>query len=69
MSWLSKLLRLFFDNQEEEYERKIDKNNSTEKIKDQSLTDDRLEMQARVTYQYPKGNFRFPLISDDETLR
>ncbi|KZM55416.1 DNA translocase FtsK [Aeribacillus pallidus] len=69
MSWLSKLLRLFFDNQEEEYERKIDKNNSTEKIKDQSLTDDRLEMQARVTYQYPKGNFRFPLISDEETLR
>lgn len=62
-------MRLFFDNQEEEYERKIDKNNSTEKIKDQSLTDDRLEMQARVTYQYPKGNFRFPLISDDETLR
>jgi S-DNA-T family DNA segregation ATPase FtsK/SpoIIIE len=24
------------------------------------------EVKARVSYQYPKGNFRFPLISDDE---
>jgi S-DNA-T family DNA segregation ATPase FtsK/SpoIIIE len=27
---------------------------------------ERGEMQARVSYQYPQGKFRFPLISDDE---
>ncbi|NEY71954.1 DNA translocase FtsK [Bacillus mesophilus] len=26
-------------------------------------------MSARVSYQYPKGNFRFPLISDDEVKK
>nr|WP_246941542.1 DNA translocase FtsK [Bacillus pinisoli] len=26
-------------------------------------------MNARVSYQYPKGNFRFPLISDDEVKK
>ncbi|WP_456277960.1 DNA translocase FtsK [Bacillus sp. AK128] len=31
-----------------------------------SVSSEESDMNARVSYQYPKGNFRFPLISDDE---
>lgn len=38
------------------------RNDSSHEMKDSNET----EMKARVSYQYPKGNFRFPLIADSE---
>ena len=57
MSWIKKLLELFGleDN-------KSNHNQSRSEIERQINANKHIE--ARVTYQYPKGDFKFPIIPD-----
>ncbi|KIL47271.1 hypothetical protein KP77_23760 [Jeotgalibacillus alimentarius] len=60
MSWIQKLLS-FVQRQDEEYiEEDAPKIKSGENRKD---------LQTRVSYQYPKGEFRFPLIPDESAAK
>ncbi|MBP1915339.1 S-DNA-T family DNA segregation ATPase FtsK/SpoIIIE [Lederbergia galactosidilyticus] len=56
MSWLKRFISKFVSEEHEEQEqpRKMDNSSQTS-----SST-----METRMTYQYPKGNFRFPLMQD-----
>ncbi|MGD6855601.1 DNA translocase FtsK [Bacillus infantis] len=62
MSWIKKLFRVF--NNEDEY---IETEEERPYIKPEKPKKDRdgREMEARILYQYPKGQFRFPLIPDE----
>lgn len=55
MSWFKKLFH-FFKSEEDEY---IDEHVPTK-------NEGNREVDAKVIYQYPKGQFRFPLIPDEE---
>ncbi|MBM7578981.1 DNA translocase FtsK [Jeotgalibacillus terrae] len=60
MNWIQKLLS-FVQRQDEEYiEEDAPKIKSGESRKD---------LQTRVSYQYPKGEFRFPLIPDESAAK
>lgn len=66
-NWLKKILRFFFN---EEREQKTEETLVNNKIRPgrfpRSMNDDK---DVRVIHQYPKtGNFRFPLIRDDEIV-
>ena len=56
MNWIKKLLQLF--KTEEEYDDPIE-------IKTTQHRQNK-HVEARVTYEYPKGNFRFPIIPDQK---
>lgn len=54
---IKKLLDLFLGNEEED--------EAGRKTRTTAVYERQPEVKARVTYQYPKGNFRFPVIPDD----
>ncbi len=60
MNWLKKLMQVF--NSEEESPSYTEKFARIEQKNHKHID-------TRVTYQYPKGNFRFPMIPDDEQDR
>lgn len=65
MSWLNKFLRIFQDKEEHTVleEKPINyENKSRSDIRGK-------EIDTKIVYQYPKGNFRFPLIPDEEQLK
>lgn len=62
MSWIKKLFRVF--NNEDEYKETEEEQPYIEPAKPKKDRDGR-EMEARILYQYPKGQFRFPLIPDE----
>ncbi|MEN8701344.1 DNA translocase FtsK [Bacillus infantis] len=62
MSWIKKLFRVF--NNEDEYKEMEEEQPYIEPAKPKKNRDGR-EMEARILYQYPKGQFRFPLIPDE----
>ncbi|WP_279325984.1 DNA translocase FtsK [Bacillus sp. FJAT-47783] len=69
MSWLSKIVKWMIGDSEEPEQ--VQKQYFTDKQKmiDESITNQankQQEVTARVTYRYPKGNFRFPIMFDDE---
>ena len=54
---------LFKNNEEEE----IDKEHNSQNVMDRKKEWNKgREMETRISYQYPKGEFRFPLIPDDD---
>jgi DNA segregation ATPase FtsK/SpoIIIE, S-DNA-T family len=55
---------------EEHYEEEVEekKPRSEKRILNNRVINHSKEVEARMTYQYPKGNFRFPLISDGEKV-
>ncbi|WP_418909805.1 DNA translocase FtsK [Bacillus pinisoli] len=56
----------------EDSQTKNSKSNQTTTTQPTVRTNQKMDdqhMNARVSYQYPKGNFRFPLISDDEVKK
>ncbi|MGD6840987.1 DNA translocase FtsK [Bacillus infantis] len=62
MSWIKKLFRVF--NNEDEYKETEEEQPYIEPAKPKKDRDGR-EIEARILYQYPKGQFRFPLIPDE----
>jgi S-DNA-T family DNA segregation ATPase FtsK/SpoIIIE len=70
MNWLTKLVS-FFSGEDEKSEVKSQENPSARNVlstpsslEDQNRTNPLAE--ARVAYQYPKGNFKFPIIPDEK---
>jgi DNA segregation ATPase FtsK/SpoIIIE, S-DNA-T family len=66
MNKLSDHDEAYEENYEEEVEDK--KPRSEKRILNNRVINHSREVEARMTYQYPKGNFRFPLISDGEKV-
>ena len=54
---------LFKNNEDEEIDREHNFQNVTSKKMESNKG---REMETRISYQYPKGEFRFPLIPDDD---
>ena len=72
MSWIKKIFGKLSDNDEqfeEYYDEKHDVQQNEPKTTERKHIagpNHSRDVEARMTYQYPKGNFRFPLISDGE---
>lgn len=71
MSWIKKLFHMFKDNEEEyeEFEEHADERNDERQPPSQSTKESSRDVDAKVVYQYPKGQFRFPVIPDNEAAR
>lgn len=67
MSWITKIFTMFQNNEDNEHTN--DKNEHSVKPPQPVARKQSKEVEARVSYHYPKGNFRFPLIPDDEASR
>ncbi|MCC5801627.1 DNA translocase FtsK [Rossellomorea vietnamensis] len=73
MSWIKKIFGKLSDN-DEQFEEYHDENHddvqqlepTKAERKHIAAPNHSRDVEARMTYQYPKGNFRFPLISDGE---
>ncbi|OXS59405.1 DNA translocase FtsK [Bacillus sp. V-88] len=73
MSWIKKIFGKLSDN-DEQFEEYYDENHDdVQQIEPPKAERKHIagpnhsrDVEARMTYQYPKGNFRFPLISDGE---
>ncbi|MBB2480917.1 DNA translocase FtsK [Bacillus sp. APMAM] len=59
MSWIKNLMKIFGSNESEEY----DEFENQELKRHEHING---QMETKVTYQYPKGNFRFPLQVEDK---
>jgi DNA segregation ATPase FtsK/SpoIIIE, S-DNA-T family len=65
LSWIKKILGKVIDN-EEHIEEEIVENQPVEKPMHEGRDVKQREIEARMAYHYPKGNFRFPVISDND---
>lgn len=68
LSWLQN----FFDRFKKDDEEQVYENYTPEIPKEShfhTIKNENKEMEARITYQYPKGKFRFPIIPDEKTVR
>ncbi|WP_442970861.1 DNA translocase FtsK [Rossellomorea sp. LJF3] len=73
MSWIKKIFGKLSDN-DEQFEEYYDENqDDVQQLQPTKAERKHIagpnhsrDVEARMTYQYPKGNFRFPLISDGE---
>jgi DNA segregation ATPase FtsK/SpoIIIE, S-DNA-T family len=75
VSWIKKIMNKLSDQDEpieeyleEEVEDREKEPRSEKRIFNNRVVNHSKEVEARMTYQYPKGNFRFPLISDGENV-
>ncbi|MGG4166190.1 DNA translocase FtsK [Rossellomorea vietnamensis] len=73
MSWIKKIFGKLSDNDEQFEEYYDDNHDDVQEPKPTKAERKHIaapnhsrDVEARMTYQYPKGNFRFPLISDGE---
>ncbi|MBO1513202.1 DNA translocase FtsK [Metabacillus bambusae] len=73
MNWLTKLVSYFSGEDEKEYEKKAELQddlnahsvfNTPSSVEGKNRTN--ITAEAKVAYQYPKGNFRFPMIPDEK---
>ncbi|MBZ5752004.1 DNA translocase FtsK [Metabacillus rhizolycopersici] len=77
MNWLTKLVSLFGGDDEKEVEKDEVRAQRDQKVNNihssasntDSLNQSNHKAEARVAYQYPKGNFKFPLIPDEKIHR
>ena len=77
MNWLTKLASLFSGDDEKEVEKdevRAQRDQRANNVLSSSSNTDSLHQsnhkaEARVAYQYPKGNFKFPLIPDEKMHR
>ncbi|MBM7606146.1 S-DNA-T family DNA segregation ATPase FtsK/SpoIIIE [Metabacillus crassostreae] len=75
MNWVKKLVTFFLGDDEKEFNRTVDdlkndeqlnvKNVFNERNMTAGQSNDHQKAEARVSYQYPKGNFKFPVIPDE----
>lgn len=66
MSWLSKFMNLFLSDNEEDFDEKKEIVEKKEQPTEPNHINNN-HVEAKVSYQYPKGNFRFPVIPDPVT--
>ena len=72
MSFFKKIMDWFYEDEEEEVALEPHNNheNIQKKPKQQGKKQKRqTEIEAKIQYRYPKDNFKFPLISDEELMR
>ncbi|WP_433743779.1 DNA translocase FtsK [Falsibacillus pallidus] len=72
MSWFKKIAKILKsdENIEEEYEHITHESSELPtQMEDQKRASKGKEIETRMTYQYPKGEFRFPLIPDQGKAR
>lgn len=62
LSWMQKLFQRFRNDEEETFEENVIHNEEEERP---YRTERRKDLETRITYQYPKGHFRFPIIPDN----
>ncbi len=72
MSFFKKIIDWFYEDVEEEVE--VEPRNSHDNIQKKpkqvkKQKETQAEIEARIQYRYPKDNFKFPLISDEELIR
>ncbi|MFI8574806.1 DNA translocase FtsK [Rossellomorea aquimaris] len=75
MSWIKKIFGKLSDN-DDQFEEYYDETNDEVQHVERKKTERKnivgpnhsRDVEARMTYQYPKGTFRFPLISDGENI-
>ncbi|MGV3465643.1 MAG: hypothetical protein ACO1OT_10155, partial [Heyndrickxia sp.] len=60
MGWIKNLKKIFGNNESEEYEEL----ENLESVRHEPING---QMETKVTYQYPKGNFRFPLRVEEKS--
>lgn len=75
MSWIKKIFGKLSDNDEQFEEYYDEKNDEVQHVERKKTERKNIvgpnhsrDVEARMTYQYPKGTFRFPLISDGENI-
>lgn len=66
MSWFSKLFKWMIGDDKKELEMIEDPVKEKKEYNQEIKGSSRQEVTAKVTYTYPKGNFRFPVIPDEE---
>ncbi len=69
MNWLKKLVNLLTgDEDENEFEESIESKQNMQQAKADINVEhyDNYKAEAKIAYQYPKGNFRFPIIPDEK---
>lgn len=64
MSWIKKIFTMFQNDNDDEFS-DIDQNQPASKPLKREQSEKR-DIEAKVLYQYPKGQFRFPLIPDEK---
>jgi DNA segregation ATPase FtsK/SpoIIIE, S-DNA-T family len=65
LSWIQDFFQRLRKDEEEQLDNfGVDRNNSESEIIHRKM-DSTKDIEARITYQYPKGRFRFPLIPDE----
>ena len=72
MSWIKRLLQMFSGEEGETKHSEPPRVNNIERQRhysEQNKTEPKKEVEARVLYKYPKGQFKFPLIPDAEAKR
>ena len=72
MSWIKRLLQMFSGEEGETKHSEPPRVNNIERQRhysEQNKTEPKKEVEARVLYKYPKGQFKFPLIPDAEVKR
>ncbi|WP_370225332.1 DNA translocase FtsK [Cytobacillus sp.] len=71
MSWIKKLFHMFKNDEEdyEEFEEHADEPNYEKQPTSKNTKESSRDIDAKVVYQYPKGQFRFPVIPDHEAER
>ncbi|UOE54722.1 DNA translocase FtsK [Bacillus sp. CMF12] len=71
MSWIKKLFHMFKNDEEEyeEFEEHADEPNYEKQPPSKNTKEGSRDIDAKVVYQYPKGQFRFPVIPDHEAER
>lgn len=75
MRWIKKIFGKLSDNDEQFEEYYDEKNDEVQPVERKKAERKNIvgpnhsrDVEARMTYQYPKGTFRFPLISDGENI-
>ncbi|MDM5228822.1 DNA translocase FtsK [Cytobacillus sp. NJ13] len=71
MSWIKKIFHMFKSDEEEyeEFEEHPDEQNYEKQPPSKKTKESSRDIDAKVVYQYPKGQFRFPVIPDHEAER
>ncbi|WP_428911291.1 DNA translocase FtsK [Niallia sp. Krafla_26] len=63
---MKKLLRVFKEDDSETIDERMEQNDSVHSMMTKQPLDRGRKVEAKVVYQYPKGQFRFPLVPDQK---
>lgn len=79
MNWVKKLVTFFLGDDEKEFNKTVNERLNEEQLDVKNVLNDRNipdrqtndthKTEARVSYQYPKGNFKFPVIPDETYIK